>query len=105
MRQKKSVQIFNYFFKRIEVGTKCLAANFGDRVKRICFPADKSFLYLYVVVVFQRFKVCSQIAISNIYQRLKIVEVDRLGDHERTHDADADAAIEYLVQLFYRVAH
>ena len=70
---------------------------FGYRICSILFSADKSFFNFYTGTVFQCFYMTGQVAVCYLYQFFQFIKIHLTIYKQRTHDAQPNPAVKYLI--------
>ena len=97
--------IFYQLSERINMFCKRSPSCGGHGIGRLRFLPDEFFFYFDVAFRFKRGGVRRKIAIGNIERLLQLIEINRIVHRQRRHDAESDATLEHLVQIFNRTAH
>ena len=74
-------------------------------IARIGFPVDEGFGDRNIFLALQRFDVRSEASIGHADHLLQRVKIVRFIGHQYRHNLEADAVLQYLIQIFKRILH
>ncbi len=89
---------FQERLKCLDMSSKCSPSQVGDGIGGVGLAPDETFFAADVAQVFEAAGMAGQVAVGEFEQRFHGREVHRLVGHQHRHDAQANLALESLVQ-------